>query len=236
VNAAVQYGGETLERACAVGGSLKHPGPHSLINASALLAVLRQLPILPVELTGGTGGRVIADHLRVRRLGVPKNRIAQGVLPLRAGEQDYLGSCSRIVRRQIRRARLSGVECSRLTSDEQRWLVIRQLTPQVPGMPRWVDRLPGRFSDDWWVAREATGRPVGFAIVVADTRWAMLDLLISLEHPARYLLHTEIVTDLGKAGVRYLMTDSPTVLRMDRHVRQFQRVLGYRVAHLALQR
>jgi hypothetical protein len=236
VDARLQYGGEILERACGLEASLRRPSPAAVGNARALLAVLRGLPRLPVELSDGISGRVIEQHLRATRLRIPKNRLLQGVMPLPTDEQAYLRDGSRIVRRQVHRARAAGNACARLASHEERWEIVRQLTPQVPGMPRWVDRLPGRLSDQWWVVRDGAERPLGFAIVVVAGEWAMLELLISIEHPARYLLHTEIVTALGAAGARYMLTDSPGVLRMDPHLRSFQRVLGYRVAHLSLRK
>ncbi len=108
------------------------------------------------------------------------------------------------------------------------------MTPLVPGMPEWVDTLPHRDDDQWWAARDNRGHPVAFAIVVVDTEWAMLELLKTIAHPPRYLLHTEIVTALAEVGVRYLVTDSPMALRMDPNLRSFQRLLGYQVANLSL--
>jgi hypothetical protein len=244
----LQYGGETLERASAFAAGLQRsraiePQPPARRIGSArggatgLLAtvkVMGRLPVVDVHLSGSLSGRVIREHLSDRRLGIAKNRIAQGVLPIPASEDEYLQRGRRILRRQVRRAKNSGARCERVTAYAEKRAILDWLTPLIPGMEGWVDTLPHRPDDEWWVARSASNEPLAFAIVVVDGAWAMLELLRSTDHPARHLLHTEIVASLRRAGARYLITDSPMVLRMDPELRYFQRMLGYRVAHLRL--
>jgi hypothetical protein len=240
--AEVQYGGETFERACRfVGWSKRRRASNSsdesegrLEGPRALLVTLNALPRLTVRVSDTPSGQVIQDHLRSRRWGVPKNRLAQGVLSLPAGEQEYLRQRTRIVGRQVRAARSAEITCAKLTSCAEREELLRQITPRVVGMHEWVETLPHRDDDQWWAARDKLGDPVAFAIVVVDTHWAMLELLKTVAHPPRYLLHTEIVTALARDGVRYLVTDSPMALRMDPNLRSFQRLLGYQVANLSL--
>lgn len=244
----LQYGGETLERALAFAAGF-HPGrepvplpPARRTGGSssttsgplALLQVLTNLPRLTVHLSGSRSGKVIRTHLTSRRFGIAKNRIAQGVLPIPASEEEYLQQGRRILRRQVRRAKTSGSICDPVTSYKDKREILDWLTPRIPGMDGWVDTLPHRPDDEWWVARSASGEPLAVAIVVVDGEWAMLELLRSIDHPARHLLHTEIVASLRRAGTSYLITDSPMVLRMDPELRYFQRMLGYRVAHLRL--
>jgi hypothetical protein len=240
--AQVQYGGETFERACRFVGRFQRRPPSSsgpeadgwLEGPLALLTTLKSLPRLTVRVSETPSGQVIKDRLRSRRWGVPKNRLAQGVLSLPISEEDYLRQRTRIVGRQVRAARAAEITCAQLPSSAERWELLRQITPRVAGMHEWVDTLPHRDDDQWWAARDNLGHPVAFAIVVADTDWAMLQLLRTNAHPPRYLLHTEIVTTLARDGVRYLVTDSPMALRMDPNLRSFQRLLGYQVANLSL--
>lgn len=235
-----QYGGEAFEVACDFAGVLQgrrppkrsHVAERRLPGPVALTLTVASLPRLSVELSDSPSGEVIREHLRARRFGIPKNRWAQGVLGLPASEEEYLRRGSRIVGRQVRRARAAEVTCRELTSSWQRERLLRGITHHVRGMDTWVDTLPDRPDDHWWSAHDRAGDPTGFAIVVADTDWAMLELLKSTDHPTRYLLHTEIVTALARSGIRYLLTDSPMVFRMDPHLRSFQRLLGYQVAHL----
>jgi len=112
-----------------------------------------------------------------------------------------------------------------VSSTAKRHEVLDQL-----GMTAWQEPHPDRPEHQWWVARTCDGKPLAFAIVVVDREWALLEVLRSIEHPARYLLHTHIVGLLTEAGVRYMSTVSPTVLQMEPNLRRFQRTLGYRVA------
>jgi hypothetical protein len=240
--AQVQYGGETFERACRFVERFQRRRPSSSATDSdgrlegplALLITLNSLPRLTVRVSQTPSGQVIKDRLRSRRWGVPKNRLAQGVLALTVSEEEYLRQRTRIVGRQVRAARSAEISCAQLASSAERGELLRQITPRVAGMHEWVDTLPHRDDDQWWSARDNLGDPVAFAIVVADTDWAMLQLLRTNAHPPRYLLHTEIVTALARDGVRYLVTDSPMALRMDPNLRGFQRLLGYQVANLSL--
>jgi hypothetical protein len=241
-DAQVQYGGETFERACQFMGWFQRRRPLSPSKESegrlegplALVTTLNSLPRLTVRISDTPSGQVIKDRLRSRRWGVPKNRLAQGVLSLPTSEEEYLRQRTRIVGRQVRAARSVEITCAELASSAEREELLRQITPRVVGMHEWVDTLPDRDDDQWWAARDNVGDPVAFAIVVVDTDWAMLELLKATDHPARYLLHTEIVTALARDGVRYLVTDSPMALRMDPNRRSFQRLLGYHVANLSL--
>ncbi len=225
-----QYGGEVLELACAAVAGLRRG---RLRHIRALGEELVKLPKVRVELTASPSGRVIRGHLRARRWGIAKNGIAQGVLPIPVEEADYLRRASRIVRRQAARATTLGITCEGVAPSERDEL-IGEMTPLIEDMPLWVGTLPDRPADRWWVARDASGAALAFAIVVVDRDWALLELLRSVDHTARYVLHTAIVEALRREQVSYLLTDNPMVLRMDPERRAFQRLLGYRVAHLRL--
>jgi hypothetical protein len=240
-DAGLQYGGATLELACGFMGALSGRGAGSgrapgapFQGVTAVYRTLTELPRVSVTLTDSASGEVIAAHVRVRRWGVAKNRLAQGILRIPEDVDAYLSRASRLVRRQVRRAQSSGVACRRLQAPAERAELVDQMTPKIADMPRWVDTIPDRPDDDWWVASASDGTPLGFAIVVVDTEWALLELLRCIDHPARYLLHHQIVASLAARGLRYLLTDSPMVLRMDPQLRQLQRMLGYEVANLSL--
>jgi hypothetical protein len=238
LNPRVQYGGDELEQACELVEHLRGGAPAlravRLDAVRALWSVMSSLPRHSVTLTRSSNGREIERHLGIRRWGVRKNRIAQGVLPVPASEQEYLRRGHRLVRRQVGRARAAGVTCEVLGSDGERVSVRRWLSPRIAGLDGWLDDLPHPSDACWWVARSADGDPLALAIVAEDSDWALLEILLSTDHAARYLLHTEVLSSLARAGVRYQLTISPPVPRMDPNLRYFQRMLGYRVAHLVV--
>jgi len=238
VNPRVQYGGDQLEQACELVEHFRRGAPalrgFRLDAVRALWSVMFSLPRLSVTLTSSPNGREINHHLGLRSWGVRKNRIAQAVLPVPAGEEEYLRRGHRIVRRQVRRARAAGVSCEVLSSERERADVRRWLAPRKPGLDGWLDDLSHPSDACWWVARSADGDPIAIAVVAVDSDAALLQILVSTDHPARYLLHTEIVVSLARTGVRYLLTISPMLPRMAPNLRYFQWMLGYQVAHLVV--
>jgi hypothetical protein len=85
-----------------------------------------------------------------------------------------------------------------------------------------------------WMVEAPDRTPAGLAVVNVDTEVAVLWSLVSLEHSAKWLLHTHVVGELAAAGVRYLLTSSRMAPLMSARDQYLQQLLGYRVAHLSL--
>jgi hypothetical protein len=216
-------------------------------GSRAVWAVYRGLPRVSVSLTGSSCGELMSDQLAIRRWGVPKNRIAQGVLPIPADLGTYLRVGHRLVRRQVRRAVEAGVEC-RLLSGPERAAVLDDLTVRKErasddqngrqlgaARRRTDDEAAGwaeRKDDEWWAAIGADGTSVALASICVDKEWAFLRGLISVEHPARYLLHMRLVEELAGREVRYLWTAAPSAMLQASGLQYFQYMLGYEIVNL----
>lgn len=205
-------------------------------SARGLLRLMVGLPRLTIAPGATPVGARLRWFLAVRRYGLPKNRVAQAILVLAPTEEECLAGGRRLMRRQMRKAAARGLTARRLSTREQRLAVLEALTPRVPGMPEWAPGVPERDEDEWWVADDADGTPLAFAILGVDGPWALLDGLVSTDHTARYFLHTRIAVSLGQAGVRCMLTDAASTLRLPRDRQYFQFITGYRIAHLRLPR
>jgi hypothetical protein len=93
-----------------------------------------------------------------------------------------------------------------------------------------------RFSAAYYVARDARETPLAFAGVALFGEFAALFTLNSRPDRkpeaswARYQLHTCLALDLGRAGVRHLLTGS--ALRESTGIQYFRHLLGYQVRNL----
>jgi hypothetical protein len=190
----------------------------------------------------------MSNQLAIRRWGVPKNRIAQGVLPIPSDLETYLRAGHRLVRRQVRRAAEAGIEC-RLLPVPEREVVLDDLTVrkerlsddqdgrQLAAARRrsddeaagWSERCDG---DEWWAAIRPDGTSVALASICVDKEWAFLRGLISVEHPARYLLHLRLVEELAGREVLYLWTAAPSAMLQTSGLQYFQYMLGYEIVNL----
>jgi hypothetical protein len=199
--------------------------PRDLLTAlkqiSVLVWFLRSLPQTTVRLTDEPTGLVIAEHLSLTRWGIPRFRLAQGVLHLPADLASYLrGRRRQAVRTNIHHARDLGIECQ---------------STSVADWTRPGDELTRSASVEHWWATGCDGATIGEAWVTVDDECALLHSLVCRERAARWLLHTAIVERLCAAGCRVLLTNSFDVPLMAPGVQYFQRLLGYSVARVRLQ-
>jgi hypothetical protein len=196
------------------------------------------LPRLSISRSSSPSGREIGAHLRRTRWGIPQSRLAQGVLVVPPTRQEYLRGRSRqAVRTNIRHAESLGLTCRRLTSPSERRRVAEYMVGQRPQSEETADayrRNLDRPGGEWWMVGVPDQAPRGLAVLSLDSEVAMLWSLVCLDHPAKWLLHTHIVGELGTAGVRHLLTSSRMAPVMDPRDQYFQRLLGYRVAHISL--
>lgn len=205
----------------------------------ALLEELRGLHSISVGLSDSPAGDFIARYLGRRRRGVTWNRVAQGVLLLPPTFPEYVrGRARQAMRTNNRAATAEGISCHRLehhavANTFQRWSRRGVLTGTMARTYHYKRPAPNEPRDvRWYMALDGTSSPVGYAKVWVDTNWALMDCMVCVSHPARWLLHTHIVEDMCAAGVSYLFVDAGHALRMPPSLQYFQRRLGYRVAHL----
>jgi hypothetical protein len=197
-----------------------------------LVRLLVRLPRIEVRLSDSSSGREIDAYLRARARGLYPNRIAQGVLHLPERPADYLRGRSRqAVRTNLHRAEAAQLQCRAVFDLDERRCAAAEL-----GHEEWAAKLVDRPSDPFWVARDEAGENVGLLWATVDSEWAMLRLLVATRSEARYALHMALVTYLCSREVRYLFVRERSALLLTPGLQYFQKVLGYRVAHLRVRR
>lgn len=189
-----------------------------LLRLPALVRFLRRVPRVRVQLSDRPAGRMIAAHLALRWCGVPRFRLAQGVLRLPPDFASYLrGRRRQAVRTNVRRARERGVVCRHVT------------------LPAWrpADRpIHAPAPTEYWWATNRVGDVVGECWLTADDRCALLHGLECSEDGVRWLVHTAVVEWLCERRCLLLLTNSCDVPLLPAGQRYFQRLLGYSVARL----
>jgi len=193
----------------------------ALRKIPVLVRFLWALPLTTVRLSDSPTGQAIAEHLSLTRWGIPRFRLAQGVLFLPSEFASYLrGRRRQAVRTNVRKARALGIDChSSMVADWTR--PGGELTLSAP-------------VEHWW-ATGRDGATVGEAWLTLDDECALLHSLTCSERYARWLLHTAIVERLCVARCRLLLTNSFDVPLMAPGLQYFQRLLGYSVARVRLQ-
>ena len=133
-----------------------------LAELPVLLGYLCRVPRAQVRLSERPAGRMIAEHLSLRRWGVPRFRLAQGVLHLPADFPAYLrGRRRQALRTNVRRARQEGIRCERVTVANWKWPSSdRELRQSAP--------------TEHWRATDRHGILVGEAWVTVDDECALL--------------------------------------------------------------
>jgi hypothetical protein len=224
------YGSPTLQRACDVSRAIDGSGPWAswrrLRAGSLTLARYRRtLPRVDVRLTPSPVGQMIGQHFAIRSDGRLRYRDAQGVLRLPVDFSEYLrGRHRQAVRTNVGHARRAG------------------LRAEVEFVPDWTpgtddSRLafitPGPV--ERWNLLTAEGTIVAQAILSVDEEVALLQGMMSLVPHGRWLLHTAMVERLcGSCEVLLINCDDAYL--MPSGVQYFQRLLGYDIARLRLQR
>ena len=200
----------------------RHAGVRELPRLVSLLPglilYLCRVPGIRVRLSESESGAFIAEHLALRRCGVPRFRIAQGVLPVPSEFSTYLrGRRRQAVRTNNRRALESGMTCG--------YVKVASWTPE--------DRPIGTSPEaEHWTAIDPHGGTVAEAWLVVDEDCALLHTLTSSASNARWLLHTAIVERLCAARCQLLITNSYDIPLMPRGHQHFQHLLGYTIARI----
>ena len=236
-----QYGGELFETASRYlravasssgGARLRHMvWPCGLAALARLVAKLERLTVSP---TDSPSGRAIRAYLEERRYGIPKHRIAQGMLIIPCSSQVYLrGHHRQAVRTNLHRATDAGLTCAHLARFVERETVVNQFTSAFTDS--WERKLLiGRPESEWWAVFDAEGQPIGLAMVSIDSEVALIWSIMCRGQSGGWLLHTEIVSEMAKRGVTCLLVAAKTAPLLQPGLQYFQRLLGYQVAHLKL--
>jgi len=224
---ATGYGSRWLAKASDCAGTLRQARagtPAGLMRALALLpyllALLCVIPRTRLRLSRSPSGDLIRSHLRLRRWGLPRFRLAQGVLHLPESFSTYMrGRSKQAVRTNVARARVRGIQSAYTIVPA--WTPLER--PRAPAAPV-----------QYWQAKSQTGVVLGEAWVTVDEDCALLHSLVTKETDVRWLLHTAIVEQLCISGCRQLLTDSYDAFLMPAGQQYFQRLLGYSVERLYL--
>ena len=211
---ATSYGSRWLSQATACACDLRYVSartlprvPRSLLRLPYLIAFLVAIPQTEVRLSEDPSGERIRAHLRLRRWGLPRFRLAQGVLHVPADFATYMrGRRRQALRTNVARARARGIGCTQ---------TILGSGPFGPA--------------EHWQARTRAGILVGEAWVTVDAECALLHSLVTSESDVRWLLHASIVERLCLGGCRQLLTNSHDAFLMPAGQQHFQHLLGYSV-------
>jgi len=233
--------GDELERAARYVRAVRYaPSRGARVRAAASLeglgavrALLRALPVQPIELSDGPVGQQMRSWFRPERA-LPFDRAPIAVLDLPVAPAEYLRGRSRqALRTNLKRAAASGITCASVDSAGEvrrvadaiaagRRTVGEELVPvaEVPGPQR-------RFA----AAYDATGEPLALAQAIIDGSQAGLLLnLTAIDHAdartARYALHTHLVGELIGLGATRLVVGGSMLLTGE-GTRYFQRRTGF---------
>jgi hypothetical protein len=189
-------------------------------HGPVLVRFLWGLPNTSVHLSDSPTGWAIAEHLSLTRWGIPRFRLAQGVLYLPSDFASYLrGRRRQAVRTNVRRARDLGIDSHSRT---------------VPAWTRPGEKLTRSAPVEHWWATGRDGATVGEAWVTVDEKCALLHSMTTSERYAQWLLHTAIVERLCAARCSLMLTNSFDAPLMAPGQQYFQRLLGYSIARVRL--
>jgi hypothetical protein len=227
------YGSPTLQRACDVSQACREidgSGPRASwrrlrAGSLTLTRYRRSLPTVDVRLTSSPVGQMIGQHFAISSDGRLRYRYAQGVLRLPIDFSEYLrGRHRQAVRTNVGHARRAGLRAA-----------VEFVPDWAPGTDdsRLAHITPGPV--ERWNLLTAEGTIVAQAILSVDEEVALLQGMMSLVPNARWLLHTTMVERLcGSCEVLLINCDDAYL--MPPGVQYFQRLLGYEVARLRLDR
>ena len=207
--------------------------PRGFAASVRLVAKLERLTVSPTDSPSGRGLRA---HLEERRYGIPSIGSRRARWSAANSSQVYLrGRHKQAVRTNLHRAREQRLQPS---SPAQLPGARGVDQPDRPGdlTDSWERKLLiGRPESAWWAVFDAEGPADRTRVVSPDSgRGADLERLVCRGHSGRWLLHTEIVSEMAKRGVTCLLVAAGMAPVMPPGQQYFQRLLGYKVAHLKL--
>jgi hypothetical protein len=214
---------------------LRHP---RLCRGAISIAAL---PTVTVELSHQNAAIWSAPNFPPATRGLASGRVAQAVLDLQSDDDLYFtGRRKKTLRNHLNQARRAGITVTRSVGYSD-WLAsARQIYQQRPGGEETLRRICQPDDDEkmvYLVATNPTGTPVAIAgAVVLDQLAVLFTLITRPGEPyaalSRYLIHTELRSQLKKDGVQFLTAGS--ALRLVPGLQYFQFVLGYEVRNLRI--
>jgi hypothetical protein len=220
---------------------LRRPG--RLLRAAADLA---RLPRLTVSVGPTTDGRTIVravvDKHPLRRA-FPHAAVL--VLPEEEGRY-ALGHSKQTLRRKVRKAEQRGITWRRVDDRAEREELVKladeweRLNPTAQYRNPNPDNSVLLAHPLWLAAHAADGRPLLLSVTPVDGEWALLRFFKTIgsgddQSLARYYLTQVLVEHLVRAGVRYLF-DVTSPLMLPNGLRHYQRMIGFRVFRLRVDR
>jgi hypothetical protein len=204
--------------------------PH-LVPAYYLL--LRKLPVVTVALSALPVGKLL--HNRWSRQSWRK-AASHAYLPLPSDAESYLrGRHRQAVRTNLHRADKIRLTCRPVPTDwaETRHALRQGTFASMVGEIEKFEQIDTAVKS--WAVFDADGEALGRAVALVDERTAVLLLLhgptdLDVAHQTRYLLHTAVVADLIRRGVRNLVVES--ILGAPPGLKYFAARLGYRPCRL----
>lgn len=199
----------------------------------AYYGLLRKLPVETLALSALPAGKLLYDRWSRQSW---RKAASHACLPLPSDAYSYLrGRHRQAVRTNLHRADKIRLTCRPVPTD---WDVTRQAlrTGTLAGLMEEIDHLekPDAAVKSWAVF-DSGGQVLGRAVALVDERTAVLLLLhgptdLGVAHQTRYLLHTVVVTDLIRSGVRNLVVES--ILGAPPGLKYFAARLGYRACRI----
>src|SRR5262249_12829860 len=155
----------------------------------------------------------------------------QGVLVVPDSTQAYLrGHHKQAVRTNLHRASDERLSCRQLASFKEREALADLIDP---GFTDSLERqlLVGRLEPacSCWAVFDADGEPIGLGAVSVDSEVALIWSLVCRGYLGRWLLHTEIVSEVADRGVTCLLGATKMTPVLQPGLQYFQRLLGYQV-------
>ena len=199
----------------------------------AYFHLLRRLPVETLTLSTLPAGKLL--YRRWSRQSWRK-AASHACLPLPSDADSYLrGRHRQAVRTNLHRADKIHLTCRPVPTD---WEVTRQAlrTGTFASLMEELDHLEQPdVAVKSWAVFDSDGEVLGRAVALVDERTAVLLLLygppnLGVAHQTRYLLHTVVVADLIRRGVRHLVVES--ILGAPPGLKYFAARLGYRACRI----
>jgi len=199
----------------------------------AYYRLLRRLPVETVVLSALPAGKLLYNRWKRQSW---RRSASHACLPLPSDTESYLrGRHRQAVRTNLHRADKIRLTCRPVPTN---WDITRHALQSGPfaGLMKELDQIEQPDSAvKSWAVFDSGGRVLGRAVVLVDERTAVLLLLhgptdLGVAHQTRYLLHTAVVADLIRRGVRNLVVES--ILGAPPGLKYFAARLGYRACRL----
>jgi hypothetical protein len=200
-----------------------------------------RLPVVDITISPRQAAVWFAPRFPMVGQSIFDGRHAQAVLDLEADPKRYLaGRRKQALRTNLTHSRKLGVQARQVSGYDDWSVAAREILCYWPDGHRLIRQMqptPAWQEMGYFVATDPEGRPVAFNVAAIFNEFAVLVWSLSLHgHPAassaRYLLHTQMRSELRSRGVRHLIAGS--AIRGSAGLQYFQYLLGYEVRNLKI--